>query len=129
MHGEASTRWDHGLEGPALEIAGSDRFRIRILAGPGTGKTFALKCRVARLLQTGVPPKRIFVCTFTRTAAKDLQKALSELDVPGVDDVRAQTLHGFCYQLLSRTEVLGLTGRVPRTLLGFEERFLYEELS
>jgi superfamily I DNA/RNA helicase len=71
----------------------------------------------------------MLVCTFTRTAARDLEGELARLGVDGVDQVRAGTLHAFCFGLLGRAEVLGATGRVPRPLLHFEERFLLEDLN
>lgn len=120
--------WSDGLEGPARNIAGLDHTPIRVLAGPGTGKTFALMRRVARLLQGGATPNRMLVCTFTRTAARDLEGELSRLGVDGATDVRAGTLHAFCFGLLGQDEVLEATGRVPRPLLEFEERFLLEDL-
>ena len=51
--------WDDGLTGPAKRIAEIDHSPFRVLAGPGTGKTFALKRRVARLLQTGHDARRV----------------------------------------------------------------------
>ncbi|GAB4249795.1 MAG: UvrD-helicase domain-containing protein [Thermoleophilia bacterium] len=120
--------WSDGLSGPALDIAKANNNRIRVRAGPGTGKTFALMRRVARLLEEGVPPDGILVITFTRTAAHDLQTELGKLLVPGADRVKAGTLHSFCFSLLSRSEALPLTGRIPRPLLKFEERFLLEDL-
>mgnify|MGYP000293353131 CR=1 FL=1 len=120
--------WSSGLTGPALEVARAPDTRLRVRAGPGTGKTFALMRRVARLLEEGVAPDRILVSTFTRTAARDLQAELSRLQIPGADRVRVGTLHSFSFCLLSQAEVLRLTGRVPRPLLKFEERFLLEDL-
>lgn len=122
-------KWDHDLAGPAKRIAELDHTPMRVMAGPGTGKTFALMRRVARLLQDGVPADRILVCTFTRTAARDLQKELASLGIAGADCVWAGTLHAFCFSLMNRAEVLQATGRVPRPLLKFEERFLLEDLS
>jgi hypothetical protein len=43
--------WDEGLVGTAREIAATDRTPLRVMAGPGTGKSFAMKRRVARLLE------------------------------------------------------------------------------
>ncbi|GAB4145912.1 MAG: DNA helicase PcrA [Planctomycetota bacterium] len=125
----AGFRWDDGLVGPARRIAELNHTPMRVLAGPGTGKTFALMRRVARLLQDGAAPNRMLVCTFTRTAARDLEVELARLGVEGVDEVRAGTLHAFCFGLLGRAEVLEATGRVPRPLLHFEERFLLEDLN
>ena len=45
--------WNDGLEGMALDIAACDAECLMMVAGPGTGKTFALIRRVARLLEEG----------------------------------------------------------------------------
>ncbi len=120
--------WDERLEGICKRIAEIDSSPLRVLAGPGTGKTFALTRRVARLLESGAEPSKMLVCTFTRTIAADLKKEIGALGLESVDKVRAGTLHGFCFSLLSRGEVLALTGRKPRPLLKFEQRFLLEDL-
>ena len=124
-----SPPWLEGLEGPALQLVTSNDRILRVQAGPGTGKTFALMRRVARLLSEGVDPARILVCTFTRTSATDLRRELQKLDVPGVDRVWAGTLHSLCFSILRRAEVLEVTGRYPRPLLDFEKRFLLRDLS
>lgn len=121
-------RWDDGLTGSALSITETDDSPLRVLAGPGTGKTFALMRRVMRVLEDGSDPHALFVCTFTRTAARDLEAELLRLGAPGADGVRTGTVHAFCFSVLSRAEVFPLTGRVPRPLLKFEERFLLEDL-
>ena len=43
--------WDQGLDkaGVAYKIAAAKEDRIRVIAGPGTGKSYAMKRRVARL--------------------------------------------------------------------------------
>jgi hypothetical protein len=46
-------KWDKDLTGPHLAIARTDDTPLRVVAGPGTGKTFALMRRVTRLLETG----------------------------------------------------------------------------
>ena len=120
--------WHDGLGDKARRIASSDRSPLRVVAGPGTGKTFSLIRRVARLLQEGAKPDAIFACSFTRTAANDLRKELLKLAVPNAGRVQSGTIHSFCFRLLGRGEVLQLTARVPRPLMKFEERFLLEDL-
>ena len=39
---------------------------LLIVAGAGSGKTKTLACRVAYLLEQGVPPERLLLLTFTR---------------------------------------------------------------
>lgn len=47
-------QWDEGIEGPALQIAACPHSPIRVQAGPGTGKSFGLRRRVAKHGKTGV---------------------------------------------------------------------------
>ena len=61
-------------------------------------------------------------------AAKDTEREISELDIPGVDSIRKGTLHAFCFSTLNQANVLQITGRIPRPLLQYEERFMLEDL-
>lgn len=124
----APTTWWDGLDEGGRAIAGNAASPLRVCAGPGTGKTTAMMRRIWRLLDEGVDPRRIFVVTFTRTAARDLVTSLERLGVPGSPQVRASTLHSYCFSVLQRTAVLEVTGRNPRLLMDFEEDFLQEDL-
>ena len=114
--------WADGLDrtGPAYQIASSTNSRIRVLAGPGTGKSFAMKRRVARLLESGVAPEAILPVTFTRVAAEDLHRELSGMGIPGCDRLHGVTLHSLALRILMQNHVLSATGRVPRPLHEFE---------
>ena len=61
--------WNTGLTGTALQIASTPETPLRVMAGPGTGKSFAMKRRIARLLEEGAEARRILAVTFTRNAA------------------------------------------------------------
>jgi DNA helicase-2/ATP-dependent DNA helicase PcrA len=111
--------WDTGLVGVARDIAATDDSPLRVMAGPGTGKSFALKRRVARLLGEGVNPARILAVTFTRNAAASLLEDLHALGVDGCENIRIGTLHAFCYSVLMKGEVLNILDRVPRPILFF----------
>lgn len=100
-----------------------------MMAGPGTGKTFALMRRVARLLESGMLPSSILAVTFTRTAANDLVYQLRSLGIPGADQVAASTLHSLCFALLSRNAVFQATNRVARPLIRFEEDCMVTDLA
>ena len=112
--------WNSNLFGTPLNIAAYPGTQLRVVAGPGTGKTYALMRRVARLLEEGVQPQRILAVSFTRTAATDLVHQLAQLGSPGADQVAAKTLHSLSFGLLSRNAVFQLLGRVPRALMDHE---------
>jgi DNA helicase II / ATP-dependent DNA helicase PcrA len=114
--------WDSNLDpkSPAYQIAADSSRYIRVLAGPGTGKSFALKRRVARLLESGIAPARILPVTFTKVAAEDLHRELINMGVPGCQQIRGSTLHSLGMRVLSLQNVLAVTGRVARPLNRFE---------
>jgi DNA helicase II / ATP-dependent DNA helicase PcrA len=112
--------WDTGLNGVHLAIAAYPGTPLRVVAGPGTGKTFALMRRVARLLEAGVQPEQVLAVTFTRTAANDLVEKLATLGVEGAENVAAKTLHSLSFGILSTAAVLHALGRVSRPLLDCE---------
>src|SRR6266436_3662860 len=111
--------WNTGLIGAALNIAAVDTKLLRVMAGPGTGKTFAMKRRVTRLLEVNVDPRRILAVTFTRTAAANLVKELTDLGVLGCENIQARTLHSFCFAVLGKREVFEFLGRRSRPLVTF----------
>ncbi len=114
--------WNTDLQGKALIIAQTDDSPLRVMAGPGTGKSFAMKRRVARLLENEADPRRILAVTFTRTAASMLVSDLRALGVPGCESIGCGTLHSFCFRLLSRQDVLQQLGRNPRPLITFADK-------
>jgi DNA helicase-2/ATP-dependent DNA helicase PcrA len=118
--------WNDGLTGTALQIASTPDSPLRVMAGPGTGKSFAMKRRIARLLEEGAAPNRILAVTFTRNAAANLVDDLKSLGVDGSDLIIAGTLHGFCFALLGKDEVLALSGRTPRPVVTFTNKLVLQ---
>ena len=89
---------------------------LLVLAGPGSGKTRVITCRIAFLLEAGTPPDRILALTFTNKAAQEIVDRVVSLT--GQKGIWIGTFHGFCARLLRRY------GR----LVGLEENFtIYDE--
>lgn len=86
------------LEGPVL-----------VIAGAGSGKTRTLVYRVARLIESGMPPQRILLLTFTRKAAQEMLKRASLLLQANCDRVSGGTFHSIANTLLRKHgKVMGL---------------------
>jgi DNA helicase-2/ATP-dependent DNA helicase PcrA len=61
-----------GLNAAQLQAVDHGDGPLLVVAGAGTGKTMTLACRVAGLIERGVPPQRILLLTFTRRAAREM---------------------------------------------------------
>jgi DNA helicase-2/ATP-dependent DNA helicase PcrA len=80
---------------------------LLVIAGAGTGKTNTLAHRVARLIETGVDPRRILLLTFTRRAAQEMTRRVERIvatrRTPGAAPARlawAGTFHSMANRLL-----------------------------
>jgi DNA helicase-2/ATP-dependent DNA helicase PcrA len=87
------------LDGPVL-----------VIAGAGSGKTRTLTYRVARLVESGVPPGQVLLLTFTRKAAEEMLARASVLVGGSCDRVAGGTFHAFANTVLRRHgRAIGLT--------------------
>jgi len=75
---------------------------LLVIAGAGTGKTRTLTYRVARLVETGVPPPSVLLLTFTRRAAEEMLRRASLLLDRRCEKVSGGTFHSFANSLLRR---------------------------
>ena len=74
---------------------------LLVLAGPGSGKTRVLTCRVARLLEASPNEHfRILALTFTNKAAHEMKTRIAALAPGSEERAEINTFHGFCAQLL-----------------------------
>ena len=74
---------------------------LLVLAGPGSGKTRVLTCRIARLLDQSRDERfRVLALTFTNKAAHEMSSRVTAL-VPGLEErADIHTFHSFCAQVL-----------------------------
>lgn len=72
-----------------------------VLAGPGSGKTQVLTCRIARLLDGGRDKSfRVLALTFTNKAADEMKERVANF-VPGLEErANIGTFHSFSGQVL-----------------------------
>ena len=72
-----------------------------LVAGPGSGKTQVLTCRIARLLDSSRGKKfRVLALTFTNKAADEMKERVASF-VPGLEErATIGTFHSFCAQVL-----------------------------
>jgi DNA helicase-2/ATP-dependent DNA helicase PcrA len=75
---------------------------LLVIAGAGSGKTRTLIYRVARLIESGVPPGAILLLTFTRRAAQEMLRRVEQLIGDRGSQVAGGTFHSFANQVLRR---------------------------
>lgn len=126
--------WLDQIDGDALpKFIESNAPLIRVISGPGSGKTTGIKRRVQRLIQKdGMPPNRIYVGTFARVIARELKEELGigagGDELPIIEnELQVSTLHSLAFRLL-RKYPLACPGRRFRFLLKFEEQLLLYDL-
>ena len=76
---------------------------VRVLAGPGAGKTFVVARRYAYLLQNGATPADIIAVTFNKNMADELLARIIKVnpDVVGTSaEKQVCTIQALCYRLL-----------------------------
>ena len=93
--------WKQSLNPAQLEAVTCGDGPVLVIAGAGTGKTWTLACRVAYLIEQGVPPERILLLTFSRRAAREmLSRAGRLVDIKRAGKVWGGTFHAIANRLL-----------------------------
>ena len=99
----------HGLNLAQQEAVNYLHGPCLVLAGAGSGKTRVITHKIARLIQTGMPPQRIAAITFTNKAAAEMRERAKSLIGRAAKDVLVCTFHALGVRLLRQDgAVLGL---------------------
>ena len=80
-----------------------------VLAGAGSGKTRVITHKIGRLIQTGMPPKKIAAITFTNKAAMEMRDRAKALIGRDAKDVAICTFHALGVRMVREDgRLLGL---------------------
>ncbi len=91
---------------------------ILIIAGAGSGKTRVITCRIANMLEHGIPQSQILALTFTNKAAKEMADRIKTLTNKKLQNLTISTFHAFGVRVL----------RQDIQALGYRENFsIYDE--
>ena len=74
--------------------------RVIVVACPGSGKTTTMLERINHMIESGIPPERILMVTFTKAAAEEMEVRFSKkyFHVGTV----FSTIHSLCFNVLRR---------------------------
>jgi len=104
--------------------------QVRLVAGPGTGKSSSIERRILWLLQNGLSPSDIAAVSFTRASAHDLARKVhtycSNNGQPQVSNVRVSTLHSLALRVLRRAGLLGTYPSDPVVLDKWEQECIFD---
>ena len=133
VSGAPTFTWDAG----ARRVLSAPGGFLRVLGGPGTGKTTLLASAAARRIAEGADPESVLVLTTSRKAADvlraDITRRLTadpEQESPLPRTVReplVRTVHSYAYSLL-RLEAVAEELPAPRLLAGAEQDVVVREL-
>ena len=104
---------------PTNQFTESNSIWVRVLAGPGTGKSYNLKERLKYLVKTkSTKPEKILVLTFTSVAVQDLKNDIDKLKL---GKIKVSTLHALAIELLGKSNSV-------RLMLDFEVDTMLRDL-
>lgn len=105
--------------------------QVRIVAGPGTGKSRTIEKRVAHLLENGAEPDELYVISFTRATCAELRDRIQSFCADRscgslAPDVRVSTMHSFALRILRRANLLTSYPSTPIILDTWEQKNVYD---
>ncbi|CAM9722536.1 unnamed protein product [Choristocarpus tenellus] len=120
LQGEGGYEMEDGLNPSQQEAVVSPVGPVRVVAGPGSGKTRVLTRRVAHLVRNlSAPPWSILAVTFTNKAAAEMRGRVAKIlgkDVTG--QITLGTFHSVCARLMRR-----FGEHLPALIPGLDRQF------
>ena len=119
-------------EQAAQWVLGHDTGPLRVMGGPGTGKTSLLLAAAARRISSGTGPERVLLLVGSRRAAGELRARLTTL-LPGGEAVRTlreplvRTVHSYAFGVL-RLHAARHGDPPPRLLASAEQDAVVRDL-
>lgn len=106
--------------------------QIRLVAGPGTGKSKTIEKRVAYVLSTGANPQNIYVISFTVASARELRERVvnfcaNQPFAAAAASVNVSTMHSLALRILRSANILTtLYPHNPTVLDDWERKNIYD---
>ena len=104
--------------------------QVRLVAGPGTGKSFCIEDRVLWLLQNNILPGAIVGVSFTRASSTDLRTRIhlkcTNNGHPEGAQVRVSTLHSLALRMLRAAGLLHYYPADPLVLDNWELENIFD---
>ena len=105
--------------------------QVRLVAGPGTGKSYTIEKRVADLLNNGATPTNVYVISFTRATCGELADRIrafcsGQPCATVAPQVRISTMHSLALRILRRGNLLTSYPSSPIMLDDWEQTYVYD---
>ena len=105
--------------------------QVRLVAGPGTGKSHTIEKRVADLLTNGAIPGNIYLISFTRATCAELTERIRAFcsTLPcanAATQVRVSTMHSLALRILRRGNLLTSYPSTPIMLDDWEQTNVFD---
>lgn len=107
---------------------------MRVVAGPGTGKTGTMVARYVNMIKQGIKPQNILLLSFSNKAVDELKERITSLTSLPMDMLEAYTYNSFCFNILKKyQELLSMSGTIKlisrKDLLGYIVDFLNKRIN
>lgn len=105
--------------------------QVRLVAGPGTGKTYTIEKRVADLLNNGANSSNVYVISFTRATCAELRTRIqtfcsNQPCAVSSSIIHVSTMHALALRILRRANLLISYPSTPIMLDDWEHKNVYD---